>query len=144
MLTQEEKTKVANALIGYMGAQSSVKASEVATRLQLPVAFVEEVMRNDFHLSASLGGHYSWTRQQRELVEAHVTHHRDAKTGQYVTKDYAERNPNTTVSEEDAFQRKAQEALAVYRGGPSVRSQIWKAAQMSDQVEFDRLIDALT
>jgi hypothetical protein len=34
------------------------------------------------------------------------THHRDAKTGQYVTEKYAKKHPATTVTEHDKVTRK--------------------------------------
>lgn len=35
-----------------------------------------------------------------------VTRHRDAGDGQYVTKKYADKHPNTTVKETDKVKRK--------------------------------------
>jgi hypothetical protein len=35
-----------------------------------------------------------------------VTHHRSAKTGQYVSENYAKKHPNTTVKETDKVRGK--------------------------------------
>lgn len=40
------------------------------------------------------------------MAKKTITRHRDAGTGEYVTKEYAEKHPKTTVTEKDKVTKK--------------------------------------